>query len=549
MRRLNGTTAPSRSVERELVERRPARERAATRRPACRSRDRPTSPAAGRRSASCRGRQPAPRAGPGRRASRSSCPTPARRPGNSNASGRQHRLVALEQPVEVGKELVVQDRGRLSARPSRRRRASTGSSSAPTPPTSITGETAPNWAQRTNRSRGHERRPLVAADVGAPGREAAHPDRLPGHDRPLEADPLLGQVARPHPRDDGLRADRRGAEDRRCALRQRSHHRVAGRAAGSRSSSEGPTLRGRSRRRGRPSRRRSRARRARGCAAGTRRRPPGRGGRGSRDRQPGGPSDLARVALRAGRPRRDPEHEADAAGVHLVDQAGRVRDPRLVEGRACPLHCSQGLSSSTQPSGIPAAWNRVMSSRMSAGPVHLIPPLDQLELGGRRHDGLRPSRPGSRRASGRASRRRGARAARRPGGRPPSASGAAGTCRAGRPRSGSPPRRGSRGRPSRPGSGSRAGAPSPPSSRRTGSVRRSTGSRPRRRGSGRGGRPPRRSRRRRGSARRARSRTRRSTCCTPVPGCRARSTSAPVAVCVTLTVAVRRPPGSFVATW
>ena len=82
VRRLNGHDRPGTRVERELVERRRARERraAALDRRAGVEVD-PRARAAGRRSASFRGRSPAPRAGRGRRGARSSSPRTPRRPG------------------------------------------------------------------------------------------------------------------------------------------------------------------------------------------------------------------------------------------------------------------------------------------------------------------------------------------------------------------------------------------------------------------------------------------------------------------------------------
>ena len=129
------------------------------------------------------------------------------------AERAEHRLACLEEPVEVGEELVVEDCGvvkpvhrGLTESPRRRVRA--------------------RAADLHHRRDGPELGPAheelcvvggrrgVAADVGAPGREAAHRGGLPGDDRPLEADVLLGLVARPHPRHDCLRADGAGAEDR-----------------------------------------------------------------------------------------------------------------------------------------------------------------------------------------------------------------------------------------------------------------------------------------------------------------------------------------------
>ena len=60
------------------------------------------------------------------------------------------------------------------------------------------------------------------------------------------------------------------------------------------------------------------------------------------------------------------------------------------------MHVSHGLSSSTQPIGISAAWSRVDVLEHLSGPADDVAPLDQLELGRRRH-----SRPAGLRLVGR----------------------------------------------------------------------------------------------------------------------------------------------------
>ena len=71
---------------------------------------------------------------------------------------------------------------------------------------------------------------------------------------------------------------------------------------------------------------------------------------------------------------------SDAARVDLPDQRRPGRGSRVRSNASVPLHVSHGLSSSTQPSGIRAAWRRVTSSSTCAGPVDDVAPLDQLEL-------------------------------------------------------------------------------------------------------------------------------------------------------------------------
>ena len=97
------------------------------------------------------------------------------------------------------------------------------------------------------------------------------------------------------------------------------------------------------------------------------------------------------VAVGAGREWRHPEHEADAARVHGADQAGGVGKPARVEGEL-PVAGLPGVVDENPPDrdlrGLQAG--DVLEHLVGAG--HDVAPLDQGELGGRRHGG--PARVG-----------------------------------------------------------------------------------------------------------------------------------------------------------
>src|SRR5262249_3953935 len=170
-----------------------------------------------------------------------------------------------------------------------------------------------------------ERGGVVAADVGAPGRKAAHRGALAGTDRRLQPCPRPFLVAGPETVDDRLRAHRPGAKDRRPSTQDCRH-----------------VARVDERLRVRPG-----AEVALAAPVGLEAVAPERDG-GARpplelarhrrleevddellDRTEELRARVADVALRLWR---DPEHEPQTAAVHLVDQSLRVGEAVRVEG-------------------------------------------------------------------------------------------------------------------------------------------------------------------------------------------------------------------------
>ena len=220
----------------------------------------------------------------------------------------------------------------------------------------------------------------VTADIGAPRREPAHRRRLAEPDRALQPREVARLVAAPEARQDVLRPHRRGAEHRRRAPRQHAGDRL-------RVQQRVLVLQ------------RLAARLEVRLVAAIALHPVD----AERDERPEPASELGDdrrltkverlpeerrgwIAGVAGDERRDPEHEADAARVHLPNQAGGVGDARRIE-RELPDARFPRVVEQHPAERDPGALQPRHVLEEVGGAADLVAPLHELELRRRRRRG------------------------------------------------------------------------------------------------------------------------------------------------------------------